>query len=149
VMVAQGEGRFASVEVQLGSEADGMTEIRRGLEAGQNVVVSGQFLLDSEASLRSSATRMSPMPDADASKAGASKEDAATHRGEGKVESMGRDEVTLSHGPIPSLKWGPMTMGFKLPADKAPKNLKVGDTVAFEIRPMPDGMFEITGITKK
>ncbi len=149
VMVAQGEGRFAPVDVQLGSEANGMSEIRKGLEAGQKVVVSGQFLLDSEASLRSSAMRMSPMPDADASKAGASKVDAATHRGEGKVESLGRDEVTLSHGPIPSLKWGPMTMGFKLPADKAPKNLKVGDTVAFEIRPMPDGMFEITGITKK
>jgi Cu(I)/Ag(I) efflux system membrane fusion protein len=35
-----------------------MTEIRKGLEAKQKVVVSGQFLLDSEASLRATETRM-------------------------------------------------------------------------------------------
>lgn len=58
VMVAAGDGRFAAAEVETGAEADGMTEIRKGLEAGQKVVVSGQFLLDSEASLRGTATRM-------------------------------------------------------------------------------------------
>ena len=36
-----------------------MTEIRKGLEAGTKVVVSGQFLIDSEASLKSSTARMS------------------------------------------------------------------------------------------
>ena len=40
-----------------------------------------------------------------------------THRGEGKVESIGKEEITISHGPIASLQWGAMTMGFKLPAD--------------------------------
>ena len=142
VIVAQSGGGFAPVNVELGLEANGQSEIRKGLEAGQRVVVSGQFLLDSEASLRSSATRMSEMPAADASKAG-----DATHRGEGKVESIGKDEITLSHGPIPSLQWGPMTMGFNLPANRAPKNLRVGDTVTFEIRPLPDGMYEITRIS--
>ena len=142
VIVAQSDGGFAPVNVELGLEANGQSEIRKGLEAGQKVVVSGQFLLDSEASLRSSATRMSEMPGVEASKAG-----DTIHRGQGKVESIGKDEVTLSHGPIPSLQWGAMTMGFRLPADKAPKNLRVGDTVTFEIRPMPDGLFEITRIS--
>lgn len=142
VIVAQGDGRFAPVDVELGFEANGQSEIRKGVEAGQKVVVSGQFLLDSEASLRSTLTRMSDTPDAAAAKAG-----EATHRGEGKVESIDKDEVTISHGPIASLKWGAMTMGFKLPADKAPKGLKAGDSVVFEVRQRTDGAFEISSIT--
>lgn len=62
VIVAESDGKFAPVEVGLGMEADGQSEIRKGLRAGQRVVVSGQFLLDSEASLRGTATRMSEMP---------------------------------------------------------------------------------------
>ena len=58
VMVAQGDGKFAPVDVEVGMESNGRTEIRKGLTAGQNVVVSGQFLIDSEASLRGTTTRM-------------------------------------------------------------------------------------------
>ncbi len=58
VMVALGDGKFAAVDVETGLDANGMTEIRKGLAAGQKVVVSGQFLLDSEASMRGTATRM-------------------------------------------------------------------------------------------
>jgi len=142
VIVAQGDGKFAPVDVEIGMESEGRTEIRSGLEAGQKVVVSGQFLIDSEASLRGSAARMG---DAPAPAGGMA--DAPTHRGEGRVERIGKDEVTLSHGPIPSLQWGPMTMGFRLPATGLPKNLAVGDTVTFEIRESGDGMFEITAIS--
>lgn len=60
VIEALGEGRFRPVEVQTGAEADGQTEIRAGLEAGRSVVVSGQFLIDSEASLKAAASRMAP-----------------------------------------------------------------------------------------
>ena len=59
VLVAQGEGRFAPVEVEAGLDSNGRTEIRRGLQAGQKVVVSGQFLIDSEANLRASIDRLS------------------------------------------------------------------------------------------
>jgi len=58
VIVAQGDGKFAPVEVEVGLDADGQTEIRKGLQAGQSVVVSGQFLIDSEASLKGSISRM-------------------------------------------------------------------------------------------
>jgi membrane fusion protein, copper/silver efflux system len=50
--VAEGEGRFAPREVVLGSEGDGDTEVLSGLQAGDKVVTSAQFLLDSESSLR-------------------------------------------------------------------------------------------------
>ena len=142
VIVAEGENRFVPIEVETGLEADGRTEIRKGLEAGQKVVVSSQFLIDSEASLKGTTTRMGEMP---ALQSG--KPEGVTHHGEGKVERIGKEEVTLSHGPIPSLQWGPMTMGFKLPASGLPKNVAVGDTVAFEIRQTKDGMYEITSIS--
>jgi membrane fusion protein, copper/silver efflux system len=47
VIVAQGEDGFMPVDVEVGVETAGQTEIRQGLQAGQKVVVSGQFLLDS------------------------------------------------------------------------------------------------------
>jgi Cu(I)/Ag(I) efflux system membrane fusion protein len=62
VVVAQGDGKFAPVDVEVGLESNGQTEIRKGLQAGQKVVVSGQFLVDSEANLKASTTRMGDMP---------------------------------------------------------------------------------------
>ncbi len=61
VMLAEeGEnrGRFRPVEVEIGIESGGQTEVRRGLEAGQRVVVSSQFLIDSEASLKGVEARL-------------------------------------------------------------------------------------------
>jgi Cu(I)/Ag(I) efflux system membrane fusion protein len=52
VMVEREGGRFAAVPVEVGTEGAGRAEIRKGLKAGDKVVVSGQFLLDSEASLK-------------------------------------------------------------------------------------------------
>ncbi|HEY1150858.1 MAG TPA: efflux RND transporter periplasmic adaptor subunit, partial [Pseudoduganella sp.] len=51
VFVESGEGRFEPVEVGLGAESGGQVEIRSGVKAGQRVVTSSQFLVDSEASL--------------------------------------------------------------------------------------------------
>jgi len=149
VMVAEGEGKFAAVDVETGTENNGMTEIRKGLTAGQKVVVSGQFLIDSEASLKGTTTRMADMPVAEGAKGGKTDKPTAAqaHRGEGKVEKIDKNEITISHGPIPSLQWGPMTMDFKLPAGGLPKNVAVGDAVAFEVRALKDGMFEIASIS--
>ncbi len=52
VIIARGEGRFAARRVQTGLSAGGRTEILSGLDAGDEVVTRGQFLLGSEASLR-------------------------------------------------------------------------------------------------
>jgi Cu(I)/Ag(I) efflux system membrane fusion protein len=68
VMAAVDDGKFKPVDVETGAEANGQTEIRTGLEEGQKVVVSGQFLIDSEASLTGTALRMTPAPKAGADK---------------------------------------------------------------------------------
>ena len=57
-----GKQQFAPTDVEIGSEANGMTEIKSGLQKGMKVVLSGQFLIDSEASLKSTGTRMSDAP---------------------------------------------------------------------------------------
>jgi Cu(I)/Ag(I) efflux system membrane fusion protein len=57
VMLAENKGRFRPAEVQVGRDAGGQTEIIAGLRAGEKVVASGQFLLDSEASLTGIAAR--------------------------------------------------------------------------------------------
>jgi Cu(I)/Ag(I) efflux system membrane fusion protein len=138
-------GKFAPVEVVTGAEAGGQTEVLKGLDAGQKIVASGQFLIDSEASLRGSLRRLgeSPPP-ASAPRAAPA---AAIHHATGKVEKIGTDEVTISHGPIPSLKWGPMTMGFAPPPGGMPPDIKVGDTVSFDIQAGSDGMYRIVSIT--
>jgi Cu(I)/Ag(I) efflux system membrane fusion protein len=141
VVVAQGDGKFAPVDVEVGLDSNGQTEIRKGLQAGQKVVVSGQFLVDSEANLKASTTRMGDML---APAAGQGTD--VRHRGEGKVESIGKEDITISHGPIASLQWGPMTMGFKLPPTGLPQDIAVGNSVNFEIRQTTDGTFQITSI---
>jgi len=52
VMLAEEGGRYRPVEVEVGSESQDQSVIISGLQEGQQVVASGQFLLDSEASLR-------------------------------------------------------------------------------------------------
>ena len=51
VMLAKKDGRYQPAEVRTGREGGGQTEILAGLATGEKVVASGQFLLDSEASL--------------------------------------------------------------------------------------------------
>ncbi|MCW3837270.1 efflux RND transporter periplasmic adaptor subunit [Sphingomonas canadensis] len=57
VMLAVGDGRYHPAEVRIGRDAAGQTEILAGLSPGEKVVASGQFLLDSEASLTGIAVR--------------------------------------------------------------------------------------------
>ena len=58
VLVAEGKGRYRPVEVSLGAEREDQIVVLGGLEPGQQVVVSGQFLIDSEASLLGAYNRM-------------------------------------------------------------------------------------------
>ena len=141
VMLAEENGRFRSVDVGAGIESAGQTEIKSGLRAGQRVVVSSQFLIDSEASLKGVEARLNdaPKPSESAS--------VPRHQGQAKVEAIGRDAMTLSHGPIASLKWGAMTMDFKLPKGGTPRGVKVGDRVDFEFYMSSEGLPQLTGVT--
>jgi Cu(I)/Ag(I) efflux system membrane fusion protein len=58
VFVVQGAGKYAPREVKLGVSADGKTQIIQGITPGEEVLVSAQFLIDSESKLREAVQKM-------------------------------------------------------------------------------------------
>jgi Cu(I)/Ag(I) efflux system membrane fusion protein len=60
VVIVREEAGFRPAEVRTGAEMAGRTEILSGLEEGEEIVASGQFLIDSEASLSGVLARLSP-----------------------------------------------------------------------------------------
>jgi Cu(I)/Ag(I) efflux system membrane fusion protein len=139
VIVEDDSGAFRPVDVEIGIEVGGQTEIRRGLDVGQRVVISGQFLLDSEASLRATSTRMQDALPSNAP--------PVEHEGEGRITAIGQDTVTLAHGPIPTLQWGSMTMEFILPPGSR-ADLRVDEQVRFAFSMGEDGKPRLTRIER-
>jgi Cu(I)/Ag(I) efflux system membrane fusion protein len=129
VMLAQPGGRYQPAEVRTGREAGGRTEILQGLSDGERVVASGQFLLDSEASLSGLQARplMAPMASAPMKAAPA----PALYDSVGRIEQLTSQSVTLSHQPVPALQWPAMTMQFRLADPRLAQGLKPGDQVRF------------------
>jgi RND family efflux transporter MFP subunit len=58
VIVALGDGRFAPREVETGAEAEQWIQVLDGLEPGERVVTSSQFLIDSESNLRAAVQKL-------------------------------------------------------------------------------------------
>jgi Cu(I)/Ag(I) efflux system membrane fusion protein len=131
VMLAGAGGRFQPVEVQPGREDGDRTEILAGLSEGDKVVASGQFLIDSEASLAG----LQPTP-LSAASAPAS---PALNETRGRIEALSNGQITISHEAVSSIGWPAMTMQFKLEPPGLAKGLKVGDRVAFGFEQRPDG----------
>jgi Cu(I)/Ag(I) efflux system membrane fusion protein len=144
VMVAEDEGRFRPVEVTTGQEVSDQTEIRSGLALGQRVVRSGQFLIDSEASLRGLMARLHPEPETSAPVAGASpaantSTPSPRYTTSAVLDALRGDTATLTHPPIEALKWPEMQMDFQLPPpEQQPRNLAPGDRLEIEFE-MQDG----------
>lgn len=129
VLVAEEGGRFRPVQVTAGLEVGGQTEISAGLAVGQRVVLSGQFLIDSEASLRGLEARLNQEPTSTAPR----------YTTDAVVDAISGDTVTLTHPPIPALKWPQMQMDFKLPPrSQQPRDLEAGDRLQIEFE-MQDG----------
>ena len=60
VVISRGGGRFESRDVQLGVLANGYYQVIAGVQAGDSVVVSSQFLIDSESNLQAALQQMGP-----------------------------------------------------------------------------------------
>lgn len=134
VMLAAPGGRYQPVEVRLGREDGDRTEILAGLDEGDKVVASGQFLIDSEASLSGLDAR--PLPAATARPAAVA---AALNETRGRIEALAGDQITLSHEAVPAIGWPAMTMTFTLDPSSLGKGLKIGDRVSFGFEQRPSG----------
>ncbi|CAO1653719.1 efflux RND transporter periplasmic adaptor subunit [Parasphingorhabdus sp. NYA22] len=141
VMLANGKGRYRPAEVKTGREGGGQTEILAGLSPGEKVIVSGQFLVDSEASL--SGIKVRPIEGEQKS----APMEMPGYQTSGRIEAIKSGAVTLSHEPVPALKWPAMTMDFKLAKPGLLRGFKKGDLVAFRFEQMKTGS-TITSISR-
>lgn len=160
VIVRRADGAFEPRNVTLGIESGDDVEIVSGLAEGEQVVASGQFLIDSEARLRSAfgnlggaapaaSSGLASMPASDAASSGmVSPGGPAVHVAEGRVESTSTDAITISHGPVATMKWPAMTMGFARPTATAFAEVKVGDTVRFRFREGGPSGYELVEVEK-
>jgi Cu(I)/Ag(I) efflux system membrane fusion protein len=78
VVLALGDGRYKAQPVRLGIESGDRVAIRSGLQAGDTIVVSGQFLIDSESNIESALARMNDGSGADDSGPGAGTSESET-----------------------------------------------------------------------
>jgi Cu(I)/Ag(I) efflux system membrane fusion protein len=106
VVLALGEGRFKSVAVKVGRVGEREVEILSGLNEGERIVTSAQFLIDSESRKTSDFKRMSHAEDED--------ETPLSAWVAARIASLMPDHrmVTLDHEPIPDWQWPAMTMDF-------------------------------------
>jgi len=133
VMLDEGEGRYRPQAVLPGGELGDQTLILAGLKEDQKVVVSGQFLLDSEASLQGIAVQELAMSDE-------TEMMNALHYAEGVVEQLNGSKIMLDHGPFKSLSMPAMTMRFNLANEQVGKGISVGDRVRIGIRDTDKGL---------
>ncbi|MCI0401485.1 MAG: efflux RND transporter periplasmic adaptor subunit [Gammaproteobacteria bacterium] len=146
VILALGEGRFRPQKVEVGIESEDWVEIRSGLTEGEMVVVSAQFLIDSEASLKASLGRLQPPQET-------MSEDKASLRDErvlavGTVNRVIEDgrKLNIQHEPIPELGWPGMTMEFQVADTVDLTQLPVGGRVRFALQHSDHGQYVISDI---
>ena len=176
VILALGDGRFRARPVVAGIESGDRVEIKSGLAEGDTVVVSAQFLIDSESSLKASLQRMEPeqQQDQKTTKEGmqgmesmqsmekhepmdsmkapdedAGKPDAGKQvMGAGTVKAVKSAEhkLNISHDPIPALDWPSMTMDFEVKNDVSLQDIHPGDRIHFGLMKSANNRYIITMI---
>jgi len=143
VVLALGQGRYKSIEVKIGRYDDKSAEILAGLDEGELVVSSAQFLLDSESSKSSDFKRMNhPLEATEYEQSAPSSAEAL-----GQINSIMLDHrmLNITRGPIE--KWGRpgATLDFVVSDDVDMMGLEKGMDIQFTFH-MMNGQFIVTEI---
>ena len=139
VVWAKGDGQYKSVAVKLGQMGTEYTEVTEGLSAGDEVVTSAQFLLDSESSKQSDLRRFEPV-EADHH---SGHQMVQTARTSGLVNEVMGETINISRDAIEKWNRPPATMDFVLAEGVTAPSAGSQVEFTFEIR---DGDFIITEI---
>ena len=143
VVLALGEGRFKSVAVRVGHITDDQAEIMSGLDEGDRIVTSAQFLIDSESSKTSDFRRMDHGSDDKAETA------APTSVWVGaRIKSLMPEHrmLTLAHDAIEDWQWPAMTMNFTAAKSVDLQGLQPDMTLHVEITREGDNNYVISQI---
>jgi Cu(I)/Ag(I) efflux system membrane fusion protein len=136
VVVALGEGKFKSVAVELGQWSQDKIEILDGLLEDDEIVVSAQFLIDSESSKTSDFRRME------------SQAAPTTQWIAGDIRSLDKTArlATIRHDEVPAWQWPEMVMDFPIADSIDINELAEGQSLHFEVTKNDDGSIALTGI---
>ncbi|WP_429090664.1 efflux RND transporter periplasmic adaptor subunit [Aeromonas rivipollensis] len=134
LVLALGDGNFKSVAVTLGPQFGDKVAIRAGVEAGDSIVSSAQFLLDSESAIDSDFQRMTAVRPAQVWT-------------QGTVQSMDLASRTLmvAHQPIPEWQWPAMEMEFTVAEGVDISKLAEGQSLHLQVMQEGDE-YHITSI---
>lgn len=153
VVKALGEGKFRSVLVEAGVEGhdaetnEAVVQIVKGIAAGDRVVSSAQFLIDSESNIDAELLRMQQheMHNHDAPKNNEPKNIVWT---KGIINSVmpGHAMLNITHDAIPEWDWPEMRMNFDVAAGIDIQPLNQGETIRFSIQKQAGGNFSIIDI---
>lgn len=145
VVVSMGDGKFRVQEVLTGMESGESVEILAGIEEGDEVVTSAQFLIDSEASLAGAIQRLdsTPVP--------TKMNEFQTIIVSGRVEAvdLARNRIRIAHGPIDQLAWPGMTMEFDVVPGIDLNRTQSGDNVRFTLQQQHAGEFVIASLSEE
>lgn len=145
VIVEEGEGIYRAQEVRVGAEAVGNSAILAGIDDGERVVLSGQFLIDSEASLTGTLARLGS--DATSTPAPKTARSPPLHATFGTLLAISDGDWDVDTGPVPSMDMGAMRMTFRPPPSET--KFKIGDTFDFAFFRNDEGDFEIDAASIK
>ena len=148
VVKALGDGKFLSVAVKTGTESDEVIEILQGLSAGDSIVTSAQFLIDSESSLTAAFHRMkdpeTPMqtaePDATAPP------NQVWVNGDIMDVMPGHNMLTIKHEPVDAWGWPTMIMDFTVNSDIPLDSLNSQSKIRFLVEKQSSGGIKIIDI---
>ena len=142
VLVRKAEGRFEPREVRLGARSDSYVEVMEGVKDGEPVVVAANFLIDAESNLKAALGGLAAAPGS----APATTSKAVSHQATGTLDGIDAKtgSVTVTHGPVASLKWPGMTMDFVLANPALTEKFKPGSAVSIEFVERKPGEWVIT-----
>ena len=142
VLVRLAEGRFEPRAVTLGSRSDDHVEVLSGIAEGEQVVTAANFLIDAESNLKAALSGLGGQTAPEQPKRQSL---AVGHQAQGVLEALNDDgTVSITHDPIPALKWPGMTMDFALTNSSLVAGIKPGSKISFEIVERGEGEWVIT-----
>jgi Cu(I)/Ag(I) efflux system membrane fusion protein len=139
VVKSVGNGKFRSTRIETGIESGELIEVISGLDPADVVVISGQFLIDSESNLSADLMRIEADPAVDDE---ASEGPWVT----GELVSImpSHNMISVHHEPITEWGWPAMNMDFTTSASIDLQRFSTGQLVGFRLFELDDGSYLIT-----
>ncbi|MEC7941439.1 MAG: efflux RND transporter periplasmic adaptor subunit [Pseudomonadota bacterium] len=134
VVLAEGDGKYRSARIKVGREAADKVEVLQGLSAGNRIVTSAHFMLDSESS-----------QSADLSRINGVEQPLETAWATGEITDVmtGHRMLTINHQPVPEWEWPGMVMNFNVAEGVEFEPFQTGQSLEFEMQKSDSGQYEI------